>query len=229
MINYLNELADKRIHVFLGGYGCGKTELALDAALTLNAQGHKIALVDVDIVNPYFRSGDKSEWLERQGIRVIAPVFAMTNLDTPVLSPAIKSVFDRRCEHVVFDVGGDTSGSAAIGGYAEKIRGDSSRVWYVINTSRPLSETAEDNIARITEICLRSRLQPDGIIHNTNLQHETQADALIDSFHIIRQISDKTGIPIAAVTGEEWLRERLPDEMWDIFAPIERRTVYSFI
>ncbi|MDR2505692.1 MAG: hypothetical protein LBD16_06260 [Oscillospiraceae bacterium] len=229
MTNYLDELGGARINVYLGGYGCGKTELALDAALRIAAPGRKVALIDVDIVNPYFRSSDKRVWLESQGVRVIAPVYAMTSVDTPVLSPAIKSVFDGRDERAVFDVGGDTAGSAVIGGYAERIRESESRVWYVINTSRPLSETAEDNVARINEICLRSRLRPDGLIHNTNLQHETAPEVLIDSFRIIEQISERTGIPVAAVTGEARLAARLPNGMRGLFVGIGRRTVYSFI
>lgn len=220
--------AGTRMHIFLGGYGSGKTELALNTALALNAAGRAVCLVDVDIVNPYFRSGDKSRMLEAKGIRVIAPVFAMTSVDSPILPPTIKSVFDRQDERVVFDVGGDSSGASAIGGFAARIREDRAKVWYVINTCRPMSATVEDNIARLERICGRARLRPDGIIHNANLAADTTPSVVIESFPVIEEVSRLSGIPIAAITGETRILCELPEGMRGLFHVMERQTAYQF-
>ncbi len=46
-------------HVILAGhYGSGKTNIAVSMAYALRAEGKRVALCDVDIVNPYFRAAD---------------------------------------------------------------------------------------------------------------------------------------------------------------------------
>ena len=60
---------EHRIHIICGHYGCGKTNLALNLALTLRRKGEKVTVADLDIVNPYFRTADYKEVLEKQGDR----------------------------------------------------------------------------------------------------------------------------------------------------------------
>lgn len=213
---------EARLHVFIGGYGCGKTELSLNTAFALRDAGHAVVMVDLDIVNPYFRSAERSQPLEAAGVRVIAPVFARTAVDVPALPANIQSVFDGEAERAVFDVGGDDAGAAAAGRYAARIRECAAGVWYVINTLRPMSDTVEANLDRIARVSARSRLQPDGIIHNTNLGDWTDADNLISSYETVKRVSRDSGIPVVAVTGDASLRDRLPEEMRRMFRPIRR-------
>ena len=109
--------------IFLGHYGSGKTELSIMKAFLLSLQGHSVTLVDLDIVNPYFRSGEQKEKLEKQGIRVIMPNFEGTTVAVPSLPGEINSVFDNENTYSVFDVGGSPSGATAIGRYSSKIKG----------------------------------------------------------------------------------------------------------
>ena len=111
------ELMEKRFLVLVGNYGSGKTELALNRALEFAAK-KSTTLVDLDIVNPYFRSGEKADMLREAGIRVLMPTFALSTVDIPALPAEIQSVFELPCDHVIFDVGGDDTGAAALGRYA---------------------------------------------------------------------------------------------------------------
>ena len=73
------------ITVICGHYGCGKTNLVLNLAAEAAQRGRRSVVVDMDVVNPYFRSSDYSALLKKLGVELIAPVFANTTLDTPVL------------------------------------------------------------------------------------------------------------------------------------------------
>ena len=111
-----NCFGSSRMIVLTGNYGSGKTEIALHLAETF-AEKEKTTLVDLDIVNPYFRSGEKAEELRQKGVRVLMPTFAMTTVDIPALPAEIQSVFESDADRVIFDVGGDDTGAAALGRY----------------------------------------------------------------------------------------------------------------
>lgn len=119
MIN-INSL--KRITVVCGHYGCGKTNFSINLALHMAKQGKNVTLVDLDVVNPFFRSSDYKQILENQGVYVISPKYAGTNVDTPALSAEIDSVFNLNDRMVIFDVGGDDAGAFALGRYSSKIK-----------------------------------------------------------------------------------------------------------
>lgn len=103
-----------RITVVCGHYGCGKTNLTLNLALEAAAAGERVTVADLDIVNPYFRSSEYGGLLEEQGVRLIAPVFAGTTLDTPTLPPELYSIFEPQAGRVFIDAGGDDAGVTAL-------------------------------------------------------------------------------------------------------------------
>ena len=109
----MNDLFSTKYVVLTGNYGSGKTELALNLALHSRRLG-ATTLVDLDIVNPYFRSGEKAEELRQAGVRVLMPTFAMSTVDVPALPPEIQSVFETPCDRVIFDVGGDDTGASGM-------------------------------------------------------------------------------------------------------------------
>ena len=98
-----------RFLVITGNYGSGKTEISLNLAFDA-AREEKTTLVDLDIVNPYFRTGEKAEELKAAGVRVLMPTYAMTTVDIPALPAEIQSVFEVPSDRVIFDVGGDDDG-----------------------------------------------------------------------------------------------------------------------
>ena len=212
-----------RLTVLVGNFGSGKTEIALNLALE-KAKAGPTVLVDLDIVNPYFRSGEKRALLEEHGVRVLMPTFATTAVDIPALPPEIQSVFDQPREQVVFDVGGDDTGATALGRYAPffaRERG-STGVLYVVNVCRPLSQTAEAILLLMERIAARARMKPDALINNANLQGETTVELLLRGQRILKEVSLKTGIPIAMITGEQAVLDTLPNDLQPLCKPIVR-------
>ena len=212
-----------RLTVLVGNYGSGKTEIALNLALEKVKKGPTV-LVDLDIVNPYFRSGEKRALLEGQGVRVLMPTFATTTVDIPALPPEIQSVFDQPSEQVVFDVGGDDTGATALGRYAPFFSRERNhtRVLYVVNVCRPLSKTAEDILLLMERIAARARMKPDALVNNANLQGETTAELLLRGQEVLKEVSLKTGIPIDMITGEQAVLNMLPNDLRPLCKPIVR-------
>lgn len=170
---------NKRFLVLTGNYGSGKTEISLNLALK-SAKRMKTTLVDLDIVNPYFRSGEKAEELRSAGVRVLMPTFAMTTVDIPALPAEIQSVFETPSERVIFDVGGDDTGAAALGRYYPSFmnRREDTEVMIVVNCMRPLTRTAEEILELAGRIQARGRLKIDRLLNNTNLAGETAAEMI---------------------------------------------------
>ncbi|MFQ7748814.1 MAG: ParA family protein, partial [Eubacteriales bacterium] len=169
-----------QLTVVCGHYGCGKTNLALNLALEAAQEGGQVTVVDMDIVNPYFRSSEYGELLESRGIRLIAPVFAGTTLDTPTLPPEIYSIFEGGGQ-VFLDVGGDDAGITALGGLHEQMEAAGYEMLYVINRYRVLSQKPEEAAALLREIESASRLKATGLVNNSHLGVETKLSTVLDS------------------------------------------------
>lgn len=189
------KLSDRRFVVLVGNYGSGKTELALNLALA-SAEKMTTTLVDLDIVNPYFRSGEKAEELRAAGVRVLMPTFAMSTVDIPALPAEIQSVFEQPSERVIFDVGGDDTGAAALGRYAPSFRRyrEETTVCLVINAMRPLTQTPEDVAELAQRIAARGRMNIDVIVNNTNLADQTDADMLCMGHQVAVEAAKLLGV-----------------------------------
>lgn len=193
-----------RIKIIVGHFGSGKTEIALNMAL---ASSGEAAVVDLDIVNPYFRAGDARKLLSDRGIRVIAPEFANTNVDIPVLSGDILSVFESR-ETVFFDVGGDGDGALALGGFKRFFEREGYEMYCVINARRPLTRTVADILGYIADIEGASRLRVTGLINNTNLAGLTDPELVHGGALLCEEAAKSAGIPVIFTAAK---RELAPD------------------
>ena len=100
----------KRITLFAGHYGSGKTNIAVNYALLLAREGRRTAIADLDIVNPYFRTKDSARELEAAGVALISPQFASTNVDLPALPAEAYRLVEDRGLYAVMDIGGDDRG-----------------------------------------------------------------------------------------------------------------------
>ena len=192
----------KRYYVIIGNFGSGKTELALNMAFEGAAKGEKVTLVDIDVINPYFRSTERKTELEAAGIRLISPNFTSSGVEVPSIPAEIFSVFSDNSDLVIFDVGGDPVGSIAMGqyyGYFKEL--ENFEVWYVINARRPLSSGPDENIEMLAKIQGVSRLKVTGILNNTNLAHETSAADLKYGLEVTREVSLRTGYPVIGTIG----------------------------
>lgn len=193
----------RRITVFIGNFGSGKTELAINTALRLRKEEERVRLVDVDIINPYFKSSFRRAILEEAGVQVIGPNLLGT------LPPDILAVFDDRETHAVMDVGGDPAGAAVLGRYRDRFD-EAAReldVLCVINACRPLSDTPERVLAMMDEIERRSRRKISGLINNTNLAGKTSADDLIAGQELVEEVARRRGLPVRFVSGRPEILE----------------------
>lgn len=199
----------KRITVFIGNFGSGKTELAINTALGLREAGKPVRLVDVDIINPYFKSSFRRETLEQAGVQVIGPGAIGT------LPPEVSSVFDDKSIHAVFDVGGDPVGATVLGRYKDRFdeAADEMEVLYVVNACRPLSDTPERVLRMMDEIESKSRIRITGMVNNTNLAARTTAKELIDGQRTIGEVAKRRGLPIRWITGRPDVLEAFEEEV----------------
>lgn len=193
----LNDLKD--FVVVTGHYGCGKTNFSINLALDYAANGRKVTIVDMDLVNPYFRTSDYRELLESKGIEVIAPVFGHTNLDIPSLPASMYSIFDSK-DMVIVDVGGDDVGSTVLGRFRPKFEGLDYDMLYVVNRFRNLTATPEEAVEVLNEIKAVSGLTPTGLINNSHLMQETDEKVISEGIEFTKKISAITGLPVIANT-----------------------------
>ena len=195
---------NKRITVICGHYGCGKTNLTLNLALEAAGEGQPVTVVDLDIVNPYFRSSEYGELLGEKGVRLSAPVFANTTLDTPTLPPEIYSVFEPQAGRVFLDAGGDDAGVTALGGLHAMLEEAGYDMLYVINRYRVLSQTPEETAALLGEIQAASRLRATGLVNNSHLGVETTLETLERALPFARKTAELTHLPLLYSTAPDF-------------------------
>lgn len=202
------------LYIFAGHYGSGKTEVAVNYAFYLKEKmpGEKIAIVDLDIVNPFFRTADCVKALEEEGIRVQLPLFANTNVDIAALTPEIGYLIEEKAYHVVLDVGGDDLGAKALGRYCEEIVKRGYIMYFVINTNRPYTNTVESASKMFDEIEKTSGLKITGIVNNTNLLQETDKDVLIEGMKVIKALSIEKNVPVLMWSAMENVAKELEGE-----------------
>ena len=196
----------KRITLFAGHYGSGKTNIAVNYAFKLRQQGLEVAVADLDIVNPYFRTKDSEKELKKAGIRLICSEYASSNVDLPSLPQDIYSVIDDRSEFAVMDIGGDDRGAYALGRYSESIvRENDYEMYLVINMYRPLTRDAYSTLEVMNEIEKAASMKFTAIINNSNLGEETTAQDVLDSLKYADEVSKLTGLPVAMTTVKKTL------------------------
>ena len=199
----IQEFKDKRFIVLTGNYGSGKTELALNLALYYANAGMRTTLVDLDIVNPYFRSGEKYQEMQDAGVRMLMPTFALTTVDIPALPAEIQSVFELPSDKVIFDVGGDDTGAAALGRYhhAFDLHNSETIMALVINGMRPLTGNEDDIIDLALRIRDRSRMRIDMLINNTNLANDTTTEMIESGERLTAACASRMNIPSVVSAG----------------------------
>ena len=206
-------LPKARILVLVGNYGSGKTEISLNLALKLARRGEKVTLVDLDIVNPYFRSSERTELLEKEGVKVYAPSFAMSTVDVPSLPADIQAVFADKSRRVIFDVGGDDTGAAALGQYKPYFDQDDVEALFVVNAFRPLSGDADSVCDLMLRVAGRSRLSPTAVINNANVAWETEESDLVRGEELLREVSTRMNLPIGYLCAKQDILDKLPDHL----------------
>ena len=208
----------KEVYVLIGNYGSGKTELALNIAFRAAAEGKKTEVIDLDMVNTYFRLTDRGNMIRSKEIRLVSPVYANSNVEACTVPGEVASAFAMDWDTVVFDVGGDPTAATELGRYhsafAELPEG-SLHILNVVNTRRPLAGTPERIIELMHGLEKHSRQKVSGFVNNTNLARMACPEDLRDGYEIIRQASIETGVPVLYTTGRSELLEQFLAEGHD--------------
>ena len=191
----------KRLTLFAGHYGSGKTNIAVNYALLLAREGKKVCIADLDIVNPYFRTKDSQKELEAAGIDLISPQYANSNVDLPALPAASYRLVQDKSSYGIMDIGGDDRGAYALGRFVPSILEENDyRMVFVANASRPLTRTAEDAMEVMREIEAACGLRFTDLINNTNLGSETTAETVLSAGSYMGELSALSGLPVFATT-----------------------------
>ena len=208
----------KRVTLFAGHYGSGKTNIAVNWALHLRGMGYPVTIADLDIVNPYFRTKDSAAELEAAGIRMIASPFANSNVDVPALPGELYAVVDDRTAHAVLDVGGDDRGALALGRYSPAIKEENDYAMYaVLNFSRPLTATPQDAVEVLREVEAAGSLPFTGLINNTNLGAATTPETVLQSMALAEETARLCGLPLVMTTAEESVAAQLAGKVENLF------------
>jgi len=227
-----------RLFIFVGRFGSGKTEIAINFAIGL-AQGcypdrngwgnlpapfnSHAALVDLDIVTPYFRSRELGEALRPFNVQVIAPASVGRYLDLPAISPEILGAIEQERQMVVLDVGGDPQGARALGQYSPIISAQEYAGYFVVNPYRPFTDSTEGIRKALREIERTSRLAMTALVSNPNMMNETTLDLVLAGHQRVLKAAEAVGLPVAFLCVEESLSEQVRSLVGELLVlPIKR-------
>ena len=200
----------KRLTLFAGHYGSGKTNIAVNYALHLAREGKKVCIADLDIVNPYFRTKDSERELGEAGVRLVSPQYANSNVDLPALPAESYSLVQDKSVYGIMDIGGDDRGAYALGRFVGAIKAENDyRMVFVVNCYRPLTTTVEDAVEIMREIEAACGLEFTDIVNNSNLGEETTAETVLDSLDFVKRLSETTGLPVWMHTVERSVAREL--------------------
>ena len=198
----------KRLTLFAGHYGSGKTNIAVNYAMLLADEGKKVCIADLDIVNPYFRTNDSERELTEKGISLISPRYANTNVDLPALPAESYRLVQDKSVFGVMDIGGDDRGAYALGRFAEAIKAEGNyRMAFVINRHRPLTSTVDDTVEIMREIESAAGIKFNCIVNNSNIGAETTCEVFMESVGFAEAVSLATGLPVWLHTVEKSIVE----------------------
>lgn len=199
-----------RVTILVGHYGSGKTSLACQIAIRLSAEGKKVSICDLDIVNPYFRTSDRREQLEEKGVRVVASRYAGGNIDLPALPRELSVALSERENYTILDVGGDDRGALALGRYAQEILENGNyELWFAVNFFRPRTRTPEAALEALREIETACGVRATALVNNSNLGNETTPGDLLGTIEQIDALSALTGLPVACTAASGRLKDEL--------------------
>lgn len=200
--------SDKKIILFTGNYGSGKTEISVNYTINLALSGKRVSIADLDLVNPYFRCREARQPLEALGVKVAAPAGKYHNADLPILLPEIRGMIAKPEGVTILDVGGDNAGATVLASLSDVFREGEYEMYFVVNMNRPFTNTVEGVMRIMGEVEAASRLKTTVLAGNTHLMDETTVDNIIAGAEFTGKVSQATGLPVAFIGVME---QYLPD------------------
>lgn len=208
----------KRLTLFAGHYGSGKTNIAVNYAIHLKDTGHSVVIADLDIVNPYFRTKDSEAELKEKGIELLCSPYAGSNLDIPSLPQEMYRAVQDKSTFAVMDIGGDDAGAVALGRFAPFIKEeDNYEMIFVVNFFRPLTRTADEALEIMREVENASHLKFTAIANNSNLGEDTTADDILSTVSETEKLSEMSSLPVIMTTVKKDLVIALEEKIDNLF------------
>lgn len=218
----------KRITLFAGHYGSGKTNIAVNYAFLLKNMGKNVTVADLDIVNPYFRTKDSENELKAAGIPLISSAFANSNVDLPALPQEMYSLVERRDSYGVLDIGGDDRGALALGRYTPFIIEENDYdMLFVANFYRPLTRSAREALDVMKEIETACGIPFTAIVNNSNIGNETTAESVLATVEETEKLSALSSLPIFMTSAVESVAESLNGKINNVFPMTLQRKYYD--
>lgn len=222
-------MTHKRLTLFAGHYGSGKTNIALNYARYLKHHGLPVTIADLDIVNPYFRTKDSEAALAEEGIRLIVSEYANSNLDVPAMPKEIYGLVADTSTYGVLDIGGDDRGALALGRYVPTIKEENDyEMLFVVNKARPLTRTVADTMEVMQEIEEACGLKFTAIVNNTNLGLQTEPEDVLGSLPYANALGEATGLPVKMTCAADYLCDSLSGKVENLF-PLSIQKLYYMI
>lgn len=213
---------DKRIRLFIGHYGSGKSEVSINYVTRLRELvDGEVALADLDIVNVYFRSREKKDLMKKLGITPIDSSIETTTLDVPAVSAEVMRPLHDSNVNYVLDVGGDNVGGRVVGRFAEHFKSNDYDMFFVVNANREKTQTAKEVLGYIDAIEASSKLKVTGLVNNTHLLRETTVEDIFKGQEVVKEVSKIKNIPIKYVCCLESLVDKLPKDLEGDILPIK--------
>jgi MinD-like ATPase involved in chromosome partitioning or flagellar assembly len=214
-------LDDKRLRFVIGHYGSGKTEFSINYAVKLAEMGKKVALVDLDVVNLYFRTREKKDVLEKLGIKVIGSSIDASAVDIPAISAEVVVPMQNTSYEGVIDVGGDPAGARTLGRYKDYLVEGQYDMFFVLNANRPETQTVEKATEYLRKIEDTARAKVTGIINNTHMLKSTTVEDVLKGQKLAEELSNSIGIPIKYISCIESVANELPKNLQGEIFPMK--------
>ena len=211
----------KRVTLFSGHYGSGKTNVALNYAIYLKEMGLDVEIYDMDIVNPYFRTLDGKNMLDKHNIPLVVSDYANSNVDVPAMNSGAYRMIHDLSKYAVVDVGGDDRGALALGRFEKSLKEENNYdMLLVINKYRFETQNADDTLEIMKEIEYACGIPFTGIVNDSNLGKETTKETVLKSLEFANEVSKKTGLPIKFTCVEKGLYNELKNDIKNL-VPID--------
>ena len=191
----------KRITIISGHYGSGKSEISVNLAIQKKID----YLVDLDIINPYFRSRSLDSLLEEHNIHLVeSTVKGMLGSDLPYVSGEGVVPFVTPNITAIYDLGGTENGARVLIQFLDRVK-DINEIDFLcsVNIFRPETSNAEKILQTISMYEAVTQLKITGLINNTNLMNETTEEDIINGEKVLIEVSKKLNIPILYTIIEE--------------------------
>lgn len=214
----------EKVVVIVGNYGSGKTETAVSLALDRRRAGLDVNIVDLDLVNPYFRTREARDRLTRAGVHVILPEAQFMHADLPILSPKVAGAIDHPLDLTILDAGGDNVGATVLAALADRLSARKVDMLQVVNPFRPFTSDVTGCLQIRQEIEIASKLKVTGWVGNAHLMSDTTEADVKNGYELIRALSAETGIRAAFITAPQSLMAGIDRaEFFCPVLPIERK------